>query len=810
MTEKRKGENGNGSTEPATKQTKLDYWLALPTSNRFDSLPQEETNNDVEMPEKNPPKPPPVFVHGVEQILPLKTLLDSIAKDDYTHKALHDNTVKIQVNKIEQYRLLLQTLREKKTDMHSYQPKIDRSFRVIIKGLHHSTDTNEIKSALKALGHTVKNVHNVRDRHTKHPLSIFYVDLQAASGNKTIYDVNRLLSCVVRVEPPHHKKEIVQCTNCQRYGHTKSFCNRPPRCIKCTIPHSTASCPRNVKDVNVMCVNCGGNHPANYRGCSVHEQLRKKLHQNLRTRINEARSPKTNTNVNSATLLPNLNSVELNGQMTYAEMTKHGVSAAQLHPRHEPTGSSLTPRQDDLAELKQMMKALMEQMSTIRHPDGRARGGTAIIIRKNIKHILKTPSTEEYLQATTVEVDCWGSPTTIASVYCPPRYNISRQQLESFFNGLGPKFIACGDYNAKHTHWGSRLANPRGRELFEVLRKKSYGYLSSGEPTYWPSDPNKHPDLLDFGVTCGINTSICLVKSSLDLSSDHTPVIVDIFTDIVKIPSPCTLYNRKTDWNIFRHNLDDKMTQLQPPSSPGEVDCAIEKLTTAIQTAAWEATPIFEREPFSYQTSQSISEKIREKRSLRRRWHYTKHPEDKKRFNKATKELNTLLKDMKNASVEKYLSNLSPTAASDYSLWKATKKFNRPQISHAPIRKGNGEWARNDQDKANLFADHLKNVFQPWPATSATSVISAPVQSPQATSVKRFKLNELINVIMDEINTKKAPGWDLITGRILRELSAKCCFRLLMIFNATLKLGYYPLQWKVAQVVMVPKLRSER
>ncbi|GAB0090154.1 hypothetical protein DMENIID0001_048440 [Sergentomyia squamirostris] len=203
------------------------------------------------------------------------------------------------------------------------------------------------------------------------------------------------------------------------------------------------------------------------------------------------------------------------------------------------------------------------------------------------------------------------------------------------------------------------------------------------------------------------------------------------------------------------------MADLHPPTSPDEVDTAVDEVTTAIQTAAWEATPSVEREPPPYQSSQSVSEKIREKRALRRRWHLTKHPEDKRRFNKATKELSTLLKDMKNVSVEKYLSNLSPTAASHYSLWKATKRFSRPQMSHAPIRKENGEWVRGDQDKVRLFADHLKNVFRPWPASSATSVISAPVELPEVTPVKRFKLKELIDVIMDEINAKKAPGWDL-------------------------------------------------
>jgi len=40
-----------------------------------------------------------------------------------------------------------------------------------------------------------------------------------------------------------------------------------------------------------------------------------------------------------------------------------------------------------------------------------------------------------------------------------------------FFNTLGDRFIAAGDYNAKHTHWGSRLVTPKGKQLYNALLK---------------------------------------------------------------------------------------------------------------------------------------------------------------------------------------------------------------------------------------------------------------------------------------------------------------------------------------------------
>jgi hypothetical protein len=84
----------------------------------------------------------------------------------------------------------------------------------------------------------------------------------------------------------------------------------------------------------------------------------------------------------------------------------------------------------------------------------------------------------------------------ILAVYFPPKYIVKQEQLEDFYNTLGHQFIAGGDYNAKHTIWGSRLITPRGCEVFKRM-KRNMKYQSTAEPIYWPSDRNKLPVLVD-------------------------------------------------------------------------------------------------------------------------------------------------------------------------------------------------------------------------------------------------------------------------------------------------------------------------
>jgi hypothetical protein len=58
----------------------------------------------------------------------------------------------------------------------------------------------------------------------------------------------------------------------------------------------------------------------------------------------------------------------------------------------------------------------------------------------------------------------------MSAVYLPPKYIVKQEQLEDLCNTLGHQFIA-GDYNAKHTDWGSTLITSRGSEVLKLLKE---------------------------------------------------------------------------------------------------------------------------------------------------------------------------------------------------------------------------------------------------------------------------------------------------------------------------------------------------
>ena len=324
------------------------------------------------------------------------------------------------------------------------------------------------------------------------------------------------------------------------------------------------------------------------------------------------------------------------------------------------------------------------------HPDGTAHGGTAVIIKNGIKHHLHGQYNLEHLQATSVTIEDWVGPLTIAAVYCPPKHTIKADQFRSFYASLGQRFLAGGDYNAKHSYWGSRLTTPRGRELFKAMQTENLSHVSTGEPTYWPSDRRKVPDLIDFGVVKHIPVNSIHAESSFDLSSDHSPVIITLHSRIVLQPTSPTLGTKMTDWETFRQHIRENLTLAVPLTDTRDTEDYVQQFVQLTQQAAWNSTPHPHRYPAANTCPQTIKQKILDKRKLRKRWQTTRSPQDKATLNKAVRELKQLLNDHKQKAIQTYLEGLTATDASDYSLWKATKRLQRPQTQIPPLRTTRG------------------------------------------------------------------------------------------------------------------------
>lgn len=440
------------------------------------------------------------------------------------------------------------------------------------------------------------------------------------------------------------------------------------------------------------------------------------------------------------------------------------------------------------------------------HPDNKAHGGSAVLIKENLQHHEWAKIETEKFQICAIKVKTKGYETAIASIYSPPKHSISEEDFTQALGQLGNRFIIGGDFNAKHTFWGSRVCQSRGSALYRYVQLNDCIPLSTGKPTYWPTDIMKKPDLLDFFIMRNISVNYALVDECFDLSSDHSPVILTLSQQIIRKPHNQVLVNKKTDWEQFKIDVNQCIDLGGDLHSPEEVDIQLEHVVFAIQDAAWQNTPQIARKLKGLNYPSEVLEIIKRKRKARQKWQITRFPAHKAEWYKLTNELRTMMSEIKDETQQEFLTTLTSRQDTDYSLWKATKHLKRPVIQASPIMDPiNNKWNKTNQEKADAFASYLADIFRPNPGNPEEEPLEEAIKTNYEINIPPVTVKEVQKTIRYEINPKKAPGYDLITGQILKNLPRKVLVKLTKIINAAIKLRYVPQLWKLAEVIMVPK-----
>lgn len=209
-----------------------------------------------------------------------------------------------------------------------------------------------------------------------------------------------------------------------------------------------------------------------------------------------------------------------------------------------------------------------------------------------------------------------------------------------------------------------------------------------------------------------------------------------------------TLYNKKTDWLSYQIWRKNNLELNIPLKTADDIESATDYITTMIQKAAWRSTVELEQIEVSNNFPLEVKKKIAKKRKLRRKWQQTRNSNNKNIFNRTFRELNQLLNKIKNEEFENCIENLTATEKTEYSLWKATKKFKRPFHPVPILTNGNGRWTKSDSEKAGLFTEHLSNTFQPHindPNEEVKHYLEMPLQ--MSSPVKYVSPKEVNNVI---------------------------------------------------------------
>ncbi|GFW27967.1 probable RNA-directed DNA polymerase from transposon BS [Trichonephila clavipes] len=121
--------------------------------------------------------------------------------------------------------------------------------------------------------------------------------------------------------------------------------------------------------------------------------------------------------------------------------------------------------------------------------------------------------------------------------------------------------------------------------------------------------------------------------------------------------------------------------------------------------------------------------------------------------------------------------------------------------------------AVTDPQKANLLANTIKNNFiennrmqdnYDQDDEVVTSAVNTFLSSPPSTQIEPVMPDEIINFIKNT-SSKKAPGKDTITNKMLKNFPIKLILILTILVNKILKFHHFPSNWKEAIIFPIIK-----
>nr|AMS38374.1 hypothetical protein [Bactrocera tryoni] len=285
-------------------------------------------------------RPPPIIIsENFNQPL-MRSLINADVKKSYTLKLTGPSSCKINLSDSSDYRILTRKLNESKIPWYSYEDKQSRDIRVMVKDLHHSCEPESIVTDLQKQGFKVTKVLNKLQYKTKNPLNMFIVCFESTENIKKIYEIKHILNSVVKLEPIKPSNLVPQCKSCQAFGHTRNYCCKPPRCVKCAGNHTTLSCTKPA-ELPPKCCNCNQNHPANYRGCEVAKQLQKIKNATEKNKEHNQQPKRLSTTASTAPQKEVTNVSQQSGKPSFASITK-GTNQVQQHMSANQTNSNAT------------------------------------------------------------------------------------------------------------------------------------------------------------------------------------------------------------------------------------------------------------------------------------------------------------------------------------------------------------------------------------------------------------------------------------------------------------------------------------
>ncbi|GFS45819.1 putative RNA-directed DNA polymerase from transposon X-element [Trichonephila inaurata madagascariensis] len=218
-----------------------------------------------------------------------------------------------------------------------------------------------------------------------------------------------------------------------------------------------------------------------------------------------------------------------------------------------------------------------------------------------------------------------------------------------------------------------------------------------------PRHQNQLPNVIDFGVSCGLSN--ITVESKYDLSSDHNPVHFVVNFNF----NNSHLLNCKTitNWHKFQDILSTTIAGNPPINNIDDIEEAISNLNYNIHTAINQSSKFKSMKQDFTLVPYPTRMKFREKNRLRKLWQQNRYPPLKTELNRLQRDIK---KDLSNIKQREWDDALVECNNSDDSLHKLIARAKKKPIIYPPTRVS--RTGLRDKGKSQPIRGHTRTVLR--------------------------------------------------------------------------------------------------
>ncbi|GFS49257.1 probable RNA-directed DNA polymerase from transposon X-element [Trichonephila clavipes] len=590
----------------------------------------------------------------------------------------------------------------------------------------------------------------------------------------------------------NRNKKPNQCWRCQGFFHSSEVCYLPIKCLKCAGPHEAKNCNRAFEDP-LICVNCGGEHAANWRQCLRFPKTKNNKKAPQKGNQNKNQHPKGNNPNN----LPQNKIQERNLGSRNNLNLKSSMHAQSKIQQPQSNYRAVIPS----VSYSKVVSGLIREISHVNTPNS-----NFSTIFTNVIQIANDKGVDEELLARAFRA---ALPALRKLSHPDDKACEIFRAYVALKNGRN-KLIIAGDLNAAHKTWNNTRSNNFGFRLKRIIQNyPNARIVAPYTPTHINSRsrPGVRGSIIDLVVfkNTPFNYDIRVIDN---LCSDHLPVILTLYTNSDTMKNPAQL---STNWENFRFLLKNKPLPIPASPSNEHLDVAIGQLGENISEALVAASkPKFKTAPIKLPLD--IRSKIRHRNRVRRFWQRSRDPALKNELRTISNEIASDIRHLSRARWEKTIEELSPETGT---LWRRTSFLKKPFHHIPPLKGALGSIAVSPIEKAEVIADSLKKQFEPNidvenPRFSAhiQRKVQIFLDSTICMDLEKTSPSEIQGFIKN-LKPNKSPGIDLITNRILKNLPTKFIIFIALLFNMLLENCYFPKSWRMAVVIPILKPNSD-